>query len=207
MTKTQHIDTVVFDLGGVLVDWNPRHLYRKIFSNDAEMERFLAEVCNSEWNERQDAGRSWSEGVAEAVKQHPQYEAEIRAYHERWTETLNGAIDDTVALLEPLKRNGIRPLALTNWSNETFHFAEERFPFLTEFEGILVSGYERLAKPDPRIFNLLIERYHLNPQHTVFIDDNLRNVEGARNVGLHALQFTHAQKLKQDLITLGVKFD
>ncbi|WP_233419090.1 HAD family hydrolase [Aggregatibacter actinomycetemcomitans] len=191
----------------MLVDWNPRHLYRKIFSNDAEMERFLAEVCNSEWNARQDAGRSWSEGVAEAVKQHPQYEAEIRAYHERWTETLNGAIDDTVALLEPLKRSGVRLLALTNRSNETFHFAEERFPFLTEFEGILVSGYERLAKPDPRIFNLLIERYHLNPQHTVFIDDNLRNVEGARNVGLHTLQFTHAQKLKQDLITLGVKFD
>ncbi|WP_233119108.1 HAD family hydrolase [Aggregatibacter actinomycetemcomitans] len=191
----------------MLVDWNPRHLYRKIFSNDAEMERFLAEVCNSEWNARQDAGRSWSEGVAEAVKQHPQYETEIRAYHERWTETLNGAIDDTVALLEPLKRSGVRLLALTNWSNETFHFAEERFPFLTEFEGILVSGYERLAKPDPRIFNLLIERYHLNPQHTVFIDDNLRNVEGARNVGLHTLQFTHAQKLKQDLITLGVKFD
>ncbi|WP_233141142.1 HAD family hydrolase [Aggregatibacter actinomycetemcomitans] len=191
----------------MLVDWNPRHLYRKIFSNDAEMERFLAEVCNSEWNARQDAGRSWSEGVAEAVKQHPQYEAEIRAYHERWTETLNGAIDDTVALLEPLKRSGVRLLALTNWSNETFYFAEERFPFLTEFEGILVSGYERLAKPDPRIFNLLIERYHLNPQHTVFIDDNLRNVEGARNVGLHTLQFTHAQKLKQDLITLGVKFD
>lgn len=191
----------------MLVDWNPRHLYRKIFSNDAEMERFLAEVCNSEWNARQDAGRSWSEGVAEAVKQHPQYEAEIRAYHERWTETLNGAIDDTVALLEPLKRSGVRLLALTNWSNETFHFAEECFPFLTEFEGILVSGYERLAKPDPRIFNLLIERYHLNPQHTVFIDDNLRNVEGARNVGLHTLQFTHAQKLKQDLITLGVKFD
>nr|WP_269822152.1 HAD family phosphatase [Aggregatibacter actinomycetemcomitans] len=190
-----------------MVDWNPRHLYRKIFSNDAEMERFLAEVCNSEWNARQDAGRFWSEGVAEAVKQHPQYEAEIRAYHERWTETLNGAIDDTVALLEPLKRSGVRLLALTNWSNETFHFAEERFPFLTEFEGILVSGYERLAKPDPRIFNLLIERYHLNPQHTVFIDDNLRNVEGARNVGLHTLQFTHAQKLKQDLITLGVKFD
>nr|WP_269822170.1 HAD family phosphatase [Aggregatibacter actinomycetemcomitans] len=190
-----------------MVDWNPRHLYRKIFSNDAEMERFLAEVCNSEWNARQDAGRSWSEGVAEAVKQHPQYEAEIRAYHERWTETLNGAIDDTVALLEPLKRSGVRLLALTNWSNETFHFAEERFPFLTEFEGILVSGYERLAKPDPRIFNLLIERYHLNPQHTVFIDDNLRNVEGARNFGLHTLQFTHAQKLKQDLITLGVKFD
>ncbi|TYB04198.1 HAD family phosphatase [Aggregatibacter actinomycetemcomitans] len=201
------MSTVVFDLGGVLVDWNPRHLYRKIFSNDAEMERFLAEVCNSEWNARQDAGRSWSEGVAEAVKQHPQYEAETRAYHERWTETLNGAIDDTVALLEPLKRSGVRLLALTNWSNETFHFAEERFPFLTEFEGILVSGYERLAKPDPRIFNLLIERYHLNPQHTVFIDDNLRNVEGARNVGLHTLQFTHAQKLKQDLITLGVKFD
>ncbi|TYA46284.1 HAD family phosphatase [Aggregatibacter actinomycetemcomitans] len=201
------MSTVVFDLGGVLIDWNPRHLYRKIFSNDAEMERFLAEVCNSEWNARQDAGRSWSEGVAEAVKQHPQYEAEIRAYHERWTETLNGAIDDTVALLEPLKRSGVRLLALTNWSNETFHFAEERFPFLTEFEGILVSGYERLAKPDPRIFNLLIERYHLNPQHTVFIDDNLRNVEGARNVGLHTLQFTHAQKLKQDLITLGVKFD
>lgn len=207
MNNTPHIDTVVFDLGGVLIDWNPRHLYRKIFGNEAEMETFLAEVCNSEWNEKQDAGRPWTEGVAEAIKLHPHYAEQIRAYHERWTETLNGTIDDTVALLEPLKRNGIRILALTNWSNETFHFAEEMFPFLSEFEGILVSGDERLIKPDPRIFNLLIERYHLTPQHTVFIDDNLRNVEGARKVGLHALQFTNAQKLKQELNALGVKFD
>lgn len=207
MNDTQHIDTIVFDLGGVLIDWNPRHLYRKIFNDEVEMERFLTEVCNSEWNERQDAGRPWTEGIAEAIKQHPHYEAEIRAYHERWSETLNGAIDDTVILLEALKRSGIRLLALTNWSNETFHFAEEQFPFLTQFEGILVSGYERLAKPDPRIFNLLIERYHLTPQRTIFIDDSLRNVEGARNVDLHALQFTDAQKLKQDLIALGVKFD
>lgn len=205
MADTSPINTVVFDLGNVLIDWNPRHLYRKIFADEAEMEYFLTHVCNSEWNEKQDAGRPWVEAVAEAGARFPQYEAAIRAYHERWPETLNGALEDSVALLKRLKNQGVRVLALTNWSNETFHFAEEQFPFLQEFEGIVVSGYEQLIKPDPRIFNLLIERYGLNPAQTVFVDDSPRNVEGARAVGLHAVQFSNAAKLEEALAQLSLE--
>ncbi|WP_373778535.1 HAD family hydrolase [Glaesserella sp.] len=205
MSNEQNIETVVFDLGGVLVDWNPRHLYRKIFTDEAEMEYFLTHICTQEWNEHQDRGRPWAEGIALLCAQHPDYETPIRAYYERWQEMLNGAIEETVKVLEDLHQHGIRLLALTNWSGETFHFAEEKFPFLHLFEGILVSGNENLMKPDPRIFTLLIERYNLNPQRTVFVDDSLRNVEAAINMGIHGLHFTGARQLEKDLAALGVR--
>jgi len=124
------IDTVIFDLGGVLIDWNPRHLYRKLFGDDVDaMERFLREVCNTEWNEQQDAGRSWEDAVQEAIARHPSEATMIRAYHERWHEMIAGALDQTVAVLDELRAKGIRILALTNWSHETFPVAVERFPF------------------------------------------------------------------------------
>ncbi|WP_373820328.1 HAD family hydrolase [Glaesserella sp.] len=205
MSNEQNIETVVFDLGGVLVDWNPRHLYRKIFTDEAEMEYFLTHICTQEWNEHQDRGRPWAEGIALLCAQHPDYETPIRAYYERWQEMLNGAIEETVKVLEDLHQRGVRLLALTNWSGETFHFAEEKFPFLHLFEGILVSGNENLMKPDPRIFTLLIERYNLNPQRTVFVDDSLRNVEAAINMGIHGLHFTGAHQLEKDLAALGVR--
>ncbi len=175
MTTVQQqpvIDTVIFDLGGVLIDWNPRHLYRKLFGDDvAAMERFLIEVCHTEWNEKQDAGRSWQDAVQEAIARHPAEEKLIRAYHERWHEMIAGALEGTVAVLDELRRKGIRILALTNWSHETFPVAVERFPFLRWFEGILVSGTEGLKKPDPAIFALMNTRYDINPARAVFIDD------------------------------------
>lgn len=198
-SKSTSIDTVVFDLGGVLVDWNPRHLYRKIFDDEAAMEAFLADICNSAWNERQDRGRPWAEAIEEAIALHPVHEPQIRAYRSRWDEMLGGALEDTVQVLNELHHAGIRLLALTNWSAETFHVAEERFEFLGKFEGVLVSGREGMMKPEPEIFQLLIRRYGLAPSRTLFIDDVQKNVDAAAAQGLRAVQFTSAQQLRADL--------
>jgi 2-haloacid dehalogenase len=198
-------NTVVFDLGNVLIDWSPRHLYRKLFGADLEgMERFLSEVCNGAWNERQDAGRSWEEAIQEAVARHPDQADLIRAYRDRWDETLGGPMHDSIAVLEELRKSGTRLLALTNWSRETFPIALERYEFLSWFEGILVSGEEGIIKPDPAIYRLLISRFAVDVPRAVFIDDSMRNVEGARQVGLHALHFSGAAKLRSDLIALGL---
>jgi 2-haloacid dehalogenase len=199
------IDTVVFDLGNVLIDWNPRYLFRKLYGAEVErMEYFLKEVCSSEWNECQDAGRSWHEGVAEAISRHPDHAEMIRAYHERWEEMLGEPIHESVDLLDEIRRAGVRVLALTNWSHETFPVALQRFHFLHWFEGILVSGQEKLIKPDPQIFRLLISRFRVEPARAVFIDDNLRNIAGAEHVGMRSLHFTNAAKLRRDLVELGV---
>jgi 2-haloacid dehalogenase len=199
------IDTVIFDIGNVLINWDPRHLYRKLFGEDVEsMERFLTDVCPPHWNERQDAGRTWEEGIQEAVARYPEQETLIRAYRERWEEMLGGPISESVAVLEELRKGGIRLFALTNWSHETFPMALQRYDFLSWFQGILVSGQERLIKPDPAIFRLLISRFGIDSARAVFIDDNIRNVEGARDVGLHALHFTDSQRMRLDLRALGL---
>ena len=199
------VTTVVFDFGGVLVDWNPRYLYRKLFDGDeAGMERFLATVCHPEWNEHQDAGRSVAEAVAEAVARHPQHEALIHAYYGRFDEMMAGAIDGTVAILEELHARGVPLYGLTNWSAETFPHALKRFAFFQRFRGIVVSGRIKLKKPDPRIFAHLVTTHSLAPSETVFIDDSFKNVEAAKAAGLHALHFTDPERLAADLRSLGV---
>ncbi|QNH22272.1 Phosphoglycolate phosphatase [Xanthomonas sp. GW] len=197
-------DTVIFDLGGVLIDWNPRHLYRQLFDDEAEMERFLAEVCSPQWNERQDAGRPWHEAVAELSALHPAQAERIAAYHLRWEETLGGPLDASVQILEELHAQGVRLYALTNWSHETFPVALQRYAFLQRFAGILVSGQERLVKPDPAIFALLLSRYAIDPARAVFIDDAPRNVHAAAAQGLHALHFRDAATLRAELRALGL---
>jgi 2-haloacid dehalogenase len=169
---------IVFDLGGVLIDWDPRHLYRKLFDQEAAMERFLDQVCHGAWNLEQDRGRSFADAIEEAVLRHPDQRAMIEAYHLRWEEMLAGAIEDTVAILEELRGAGCELHALTNWSAETFPVARARFAFLDHFATILVSGEERLIKPDPRIFALLLERIGHPAQACVFIDDNAHNSAG-----------------------------
>ena len=199
------INTIIFDLGGVLIDWNPRHLYRTIFGDDqAAMEWFLANVCTQEWNLQQDAGRSWQEAVAEAQSRHPNHAEYIRAYWERWEETLGGAIEGTVALLDELRSKPVRLLALTNWSAETFPIGRRRFPFLDWFEGVVVSGVEKQIKPDRAIYELLLNRYRVDPQRAVFIDDSTANVEGARRAGLHAIRFRDPPALRRELAALGL---
>ena len=183
------ISTVVFDLGGVLVDWDPRHLYRKLIADEAEMERFLAEVCNGEWNLQQDAGRSFEEAVAELVPQHPEASALIEAYWERWPEMLGGAIEGTVTLLHDLKARGVPLYALSNWSAETWPHALERFEFLGAFDGLVISGFEGVAKPDAAIYRVLLERYGLEAESTLYFDDVPVNVEAARALGIQAHRF------------------
>jgi 2-haloacid dehalogenase len=199
------VDTVVFDLGGVLVDWNPRYLYRKLFAEDeAGMERFLAEVCNGHWNEQQDAGRPFAEAVALLVARHPELRELIEAYDHRWPEMLGGPIDGTVSVLSELKAAGHPLYALTNWSAEKFPVARERYDFLGWFRGILVSGEERLKKPDPAIFRLMAARYGLTPERTVYIDDAPHNVAAAEALGFRALRFTAPERLRLDLAAFGL---
>lgn len=182
-------NTVVFDIGNVLLRWDPRNLYRRIFDDEAEMEWFLENVCTSAWNVEQDRGRDWGEAVALLVKDHPKHETAIRAFHERWPETVAGAFEQNVALLLQLREAGVPNYCITNFSSPKFTLAQERFPFLVGFDGIVVSGDERLLKPDPAIYHLLLDRYGLEAEDCVFIDDSKANVEAARGVGMQVIHY------------------
>lgn len=200
MENNPLIQTIVFDLGGVLIDWNPAYLYRKIFSDESSMDYFFKEICTSHWNEQQDAGRPLAAATQVLVDQFPGYEAEIRAYYGRWTEMLGGPIEGTVDLLQQIHTRGKHRLyALTNWSDETFPVAWERYEFLRLFEGILVSGAEKLKKPDPKIYQLLLKRYQIEPHTALFIDDNLNNVAAAKAEGMQAIHFQSPDQLRSFL--------
>lgn len=198
------IDTVIFDLGDVLIPWNPRNLYRKLFDDEREMERFLAGVCTMEWNAQQDAGRTREEGTALLVARHPEYEPMIRAFYDRWEEMLGEVIQGSAELLLELKAKGYRVFALSNWSAETFPVARPKYPILEEFEGLVISGREGLIKPDPAIYQLLCERHDIDPRRAVFIDDNVVNVEAARGVGMQAVAFRDAAQARKELAGLGL---
>jgi 2-haloacid dehalogenase len=193
------VKAVVFDLGGVLIDWDPRYLYRKLLDDEAAVEEFLATVCTPEWNAEQDRGRPFAEGVAELVERHPVHAVAITAYHERWPEMLGGAVGGTVEVLAELRAAGVPVYALTNWSAETFGVARERFEFLEWFDGVLVSGEERMIKPDPAIFRLLLDRFGLDPGATFYVDDSEPNVEAAGRLGFDAVRFRTPARLRRDL--------
>lgn len=199
------VAAVVFDLGGVLIDWNPRYLYRKLFAGDeAGMEAFLAEVTTAEWNAQQDAGRPWNEAVEALAAEHPDRRGLIAAFWHRWDEMLGGPIEPTVAIVEELRDASVRLFALTNWSAETFPIARQRFPFLGWFEGIVVSGEVKAAKPDERIFRHLIERYGLDPAETLFIDDSRANVAVADALGFQTIRYETPEQLRARLGELGL---
>ncbi len=203
MTTT--IDTVIFDLGGVLIDWNPEYVFREVFDDHSEMRYFLTEVCSPEWNEQQDAGRTLREATEILVAQFPDYEPQIRTYYDRWQDMLGGAISNSVEILRGLHQKRTHRLyALTNWSHETFPVALELFDFLHLFEGILVSGEEKLLKPDKRIYELLMSRYGIEGHRALFIDDNPKNVKGAQDAGLHAIRFESPEQLALDLKNFNV---
>ncbi|MFZ3235888.1 MAG: HAD family phosphatase [Stellaceae bacterium] len=195
---------MLFDLGGVLVDWNPRHLYRQIFAEERAMEEFLATICTQAWNEEQDCGRPFAEGVRLLVERHPHLSAEIRAYDARWHEMLKGPIEDSVALLGELRTRGVALFALTNWSAEKFALGRDRFLFFEWFAGIVVSGEERVKKPDARIFELAIRRFGLAPVATLFVDDSAVNVAAAAGLGLRTHHFTGAARLRTALVENGL---
>jgi 2-haloacid dehalogenase len=202
---TPALRAVVFDLGGVCIDWDPRYLYRQLFAGDeAAMERFLAEVCTQEWNAEQDSGRSWAEAVETLSREHPEARDLIEAFRDRWSEMLGGAIDGTVEVLDELRAGGTPIYALSNWSVETFPLARPRFAFLDWFEGIVISGVEGIRKPDPRIFRLLMDRYGLRPETTVFVDDVAENVAAAEALGMVGRVFRDGGALRRDLHRLGL---
>jgi 2-haloacid dehalogenase len=196
---------VVFDLGGVLIDWDPRHLYRSLFAGDEDaMETFLATVCTPDWNRQQDSGRPWSEAIAELIAEHPDQADLISAYWERWPETLGEPIAPTVDILAELRTSGIRLYALSNWSAETFPLARPRYPFLDWFDDIVISGEIRAAKPDRRAYEALLDRQALRPEEVLFIDDVAANVEAAQALGIRSTRFTGAADLRRELAGLGL---
>lgn len=199
---TKPVDTIIFDLGGVLIDWNPRYLYRKILKSEDEVSWFLENICTSDWNDMQDAGRSFEDATLDLLQKHPEWEVAIRAWYGRWQETIRGPVQETVDILKEL-RDGkrYRLLALTNWSAETFPWALDNFEFLHWFEGIVVSGVEKTRKPFPEFYRILFDRYSVDPSTSIFIDDNFKNVEGSKNVGMEAIHFTTSASLRQELLT------
>ncbi len=195
---------IIFDLGGVLVDWDPRYLYRKVFATEKEVDWFLANVCTQPWNTQQDAGRSFEEGIALLEDKFPEYAFAIRFYWTRWGEMMGGEVPGTADVLREVKAKGYRVFALSNWSAQTFPLAQARFDFLKEFDGIVISGEEKLVKPDPVIFTRLLEKYNLKASNCVFIDDNAANISKAADLGFETILFTGADSLRQTLISRGI---
>ncbi len=199
------ITTIIFDLGGVLIDWNPRYVYRSIFNDEEKIDWFFENICTADWNEKQDAGRSLRDATEELVLKHPEYESEVRAYYGRWEEMLGGPIVETVKILKSLKEtNKYKIYALTNWSAETFPVALQRYDFLKWFDGIVMSGEEKTRKPFLDIYHVLLNRFTINPSEAVFIDDSLRNVNGAEEAGITGIHFQSPELLLQNLKELNI---
>jgi len=198
------VTTVVFDLGGVLIDWSPYHLYRGLMDDEAEIDAFLEEIGFSAWNAQLDAGRSWPAAVEDLATRYPHRRALIEAFHARWSETLGEAIDGTVDILRELLDAGVRVIALSNWAADTFPQALERFAFLGWFEGIVISGEVGVGKPDPRIFEALLTRFGLDAADAVFVDDSPANVAAAARLGFHALPFSSPDDFRAELVALGL---
>ncbi|GHA64565.1 HAD family hydrolase [Pontibacter akesuensis] len=199
------IKTIIFDLGAVLIDWNPHYLYRKLFKEEAEMLHFLENICTPDWNEEQDAGRSLKEATDMLVAQYPEQEENIKAFYGRWDEMLGGAIEGTVEIFRELKDSGKYNIyALTNWSAETWPVAVERFDFLNWFDGVVVSGTEKDRKPFDSFYHTLLNRYDVQPSEALFIDDNLRNIKAAEKLGIESIHFTSPEELRKALEEKGV---
>lgn len=194
----------VFDIGGVFVDWNPMYLFRKLFESEEDARWFHEEICTLDWNLEFDAGDIFSEGVAKLITRHPRYWREIQAFDLRWRETIGGFIDGTLAVHDELVAAEVPTFAITNFSWEKFVSVLPEWPFLEKFDGILVSGLEKLVKPDIRIYRLLCERYGLAPEVCVFVDDNEVNVFAARKFGMKAIHFTSPEALRAELFELGL---
>jgi 2-haloacid dehalogenase len=199
------VQAVVFDLGGVLIDWDPRRLFRTLIPDEAALDRFLSEVCTPQWNHEQDRGRPLAEATVELQRRHPEHADLIAAYYGRWEEMLGGPIHGTVEVLRALHADGLPVYALTNWSAELFPIALARYDFLSLFRGIVVSGEERLAKPEPEFFQILVDRFGVLPRRTVYVDDIAGHVEAARRIGFDALLFTSPDALRAELAARGLR--
>lgn len=199
------IKAVIWDLGNVLIDWNPEYVFRKRIVDATQRRHFFEQICTSEWNEEQDAGRSLKEATELLVAQHPQWKEHIEAYYGEWTSMLGGAIQPSVEILRQMKEQGKYKLyALTNWSGELFPIALERYEFLHWFDGRVVSGDEKMRKPESRFYQLLLDRYGLQADEALFIDDNLRNIQAAAAMGINCIRFDSAGQLRSELIASNI---
>ncbi|HYU84411.1 MAG TPA: HAD family phosphatase [Kribbellaceae bacterium] len=202
--ETRGIDAVVFDIGGVLLDWSPNYLYDDLIADPAQRAWFLTEVTTPAWNLQQDAGRPWAEAVAELTARYPEHAEWISAYDEQWLRMVGGLIDGTVALHEELRATGVPTYALTNFSAEKWEVATRTFEELRRFDGVVVSAVEQVTKPDEKLYRILIDRYDLDPARTFYTDDVQRNVDAARAVGLHAELFSDPATLRAHLTRHGL---
>ena len=199
------IKNIVFDFGGVLVDWNPRYLYDKYFGDEQQAQWFLDNICLYSWNLQMDGGKPFAEGVAELQAEHPEWAEAIGIYHTRWVEMMGGEVEGTADVLRRLKENGYGIYGLTNWSAETFPLIRDTYSVFGEFDGIVVSGEEHLLKPNAAIYHCLFERYNLQPEESIFIDDNADNVAAAKAVGMESVRFVDAATLVQQLAEFGIE--
>ncbi len=197
------IKSIIFDFGGVLVDWNPVYLYSKEFEYESDMTYFLENICTPEWNIQQDAGRTLTEATELLQKEYPEHSKMIGYYYSRWQEMLGGTFEENVRVLKMLKQK--YPLyGLTNWSAETITIAYDRYDFFALLDGIVVSGDEKLIKPDPKLYQVLLDRYNLKANESLFIDDNIHNIEAARAMGFHTIHFTNTMDLEKEVKSMGV---
>jgi len=192
------IENIVFDFGGVLVDWNPRYFYNNHFKDKVQMEYFLENICNHNWNVKQDGGRLLAEATKSLQKQFPEYSTMIQYYYDNFEVMLGGEISENVRLLNPLNEK-YKLFGLTNWSGETFPIALKKFSFFEVFQGIIVSGDEKMVKPDKEIFYLLLDRYQLEAKNSLFIDDNIENINSAKEIGFHTIHFNNGTDVENEM--------
>ena len=203
-SQQRDIDAVVFDLGGVLIDWDPRYVYRPLFDDPADMEEFLGSICTPDWHRAHDLGANITQSCEQLARRHPEHRNMIMVWAERGEQMAAGQFDDTVQVLGDVKATGVRCYALSNMEPDAFRVRRARFSFMDWFDAYVISGLEGVAKPDRRIFEILLQRHGLRPQACVFIDDQARNVDAARELGLVGLHFSSAARLRQDLSDLGL---
>jgi len=206
--KASNIKNIIFDFGGVVMDWNPRYFYKDYFNDDEKMEYFLRNIATDEWNVEQDRGRSLKEGTEILVEKFPNWEREIRAYYDNWATMLRSDIPENVAVLRKLEHTKYMLFGLTNWSAETFPYALKHYDFFEIFEGkIVVSGEEKMIKPNPEIWKVLLNRYNIKAEESVFIDDNPKNIEVAENLGFITIKISENTDLEKELKDLGIEMD
>ncbi|MCM1503519.1 MAG: HAD family phosphatase [Bacteroidales bacterium] len=193
------IKNVIFDFGGVLLDWNPHYVFDPYFGNTEKAQWFIDNICTPQWNAALDAGKPFSEGVKELIAVHPEWEKEIRMYHTEWLKMMGGQIEGMYEIVKGLKDNGYRLFGLTNWAAETFALVRDTYPVLSLLEGIVVSGEEKMIKPDPEIYRILLDRYGLKAEECVFIDDTLRNTKAAEALGIKGIHLTSKDQLTKAL--------
>jgi 2-haloacid dehalogenase len=199
------LKAIIFDLGNVLIDWNPAYVFEKVIEDADRRKYFFANICTPDWNEEQDAGRPIAQATRELVEKHPEWQNEIEAFYGRWTEMLGGSIQGTVDLFKAMKDTGrYKFYALTNWSAELFPYALNNYEFLHWFDGRVVSGEEKMRKPAREFYQILLDRYNLKPEETLFIDDNLRNIKAAEDMGIPSIPFESPEQLRAELLNRGI---